>query len=113
MSVSFASPFKRLILNCRSRARKHVADVEPHGVFMRILGRTRSHIPRIAEEVSPLEHGLECSEFRIPPPGLRPSDGRFLSGLVLAVGRAGVAVTDQRLSFGIGGVVRSAVVSAD
>ena len=70
---------------------------------MRVLGRARSqiHVPRVAEEISVLEHGLESAVLGVSPPGLGPSEGAFLGGLVLAVGRAGIAVADQALPIGV------------
>src|SRR6266851_3781885 len=95
------------VLDGRRGTGQSVSQVEPNRVLMRVLRSPRGHVPRIAEEVSILEHHLHSSILAVPPERLRKSDAAFLSGFVLAVVRSPVAITNQRRPIGIQGRIPS------
>ena len=64
---------------------------------MRVLRSVEGHVPRVAEEIGKLNHEGKRAVSRVFPEGLVKSGGEFLGGAVLAVGRSGVAVANQRI----------------
>src|SRR5579872_6261474 len=96
LQISYSCGKSSSVLDGRRAARQGVPQVEPDRVLMGVLRRVRSHKPRVAEEVSILQHKGKGAVLGVLPKRLGEAERKLLGAAILTVGRAGKAVTDQR-----------------